>query len=465
MSATSLHVSHESFTPQAKSRLFWMSVFALLSAGMTFATRADVLQRLGNDIFTGTAATAVATAAAFPFLGFAVSIILSSPLLDKLGMGKLLGLSALLMTIGIVMVIFTKSFDSAIGPSVAVGGSFFIFGLGWGLVEAVINPLIATVYADDKTHKLNNLHAWWPAGLIIGGLIGLYFENHHLPWRIELAIPLIPVVIYGFASVTMRFPATERKAAGISDSEMFNQLANPLFILIFACMFLTASSELAPNAWLPFALTQGAHMPAIILVVYVSGLMFVMRHFAGPLAHKLSPIGLLWFSAILACAGLYLLSLARSQESAFIAATVWGTGVCFMWPTMLAMTSERFPRGGSLLMGLMGAAGMGSIFFVLPILGKVYDAASDNWAVSHGYASFKALQTGTTAAAKTDVIAAQINAGTHSFQANAMIPGVLIVVFAGIWLYDRSKGGYRAVALGSPVNAEEAAEEAPASVY
>ena len=111
----------------------------------------------------------------------------------------------------------------------------------------------------------------------------------------------------------------------------------------------------------------------VLLLIYVSGLMFVMRHFAGSLAHKLSPIGLLWVSCFLASAGLLLLSVANSPITGLLAATVWGTGVCYMWPTMLASASERFPRGGALLLGLMGTAGTLSIKFVLPWMGSVFD--------------------------------------------------------------------------------------------
>ena len=123
------------------------------------------------------------------------------------------------------------------------------------------------------------------------------------------------------------------------------------------------------------ALTRTVGFQGIWLLIYVSGLMFVMRHFAGPLSHKLSPVGLLWFSCLLAAAGLVLLSMANSGLTGLLAATIWGAGVCFMWPTMLAAASERFPRGGALLMGLMGTAGTLAIYFVLPKMGEIFDNA------------------------------------------------------------------------------------------
>ena len=154
-------------------------------------------------------------------------------------------------------------------------------------------------------------------------------------------------------------------------------------------MFLTAASELAPGQWVDLALTRVVHMHGILLLVYVSGLMFLMRHFAGPLVHKLSPMGVLWFSCLVASLGLVALSFADSPVTGLLAATVWGTGVCYMWPTMLATASERFPRGGALLMGLMGTAGTLSIRFVLPLMGAIYDHKKVE--VAGGEEAFKQL--------------------------------------------------------------------------
>jgi fucose permease len=201
-------------------------------------------------------------------------------------------------------------------------------------------------------------------------------------------------------------------------------------------MFLTAASELAPGQWVDLALSRTVRMPGILLLVYVSGLMFLMRNFAGPLVNKLSPVGVLWFSCLGASLGLYGLSIANSPVSALIAATIWGTGVCYMWPTMLATASERFPRGGALLMGLMGTAGTLSIQFVLPMMGAIFDHKKIE--VAGGDAAFNALPPGPELD-RILGIAAQA-----SFRDVAVLPAILLIVFAGIWLHDRSGGGYQA---------------------
>jgi hypothetical protein len=149
----------------------------------------------------------------------------------------------------------------------------------------------------------------------------------------------------------------------------------PMYLVWWACMLLTASSELAPGQWIDLTLTRTVGMRGIWLLIYVSGMMFVLRHFAGPIAHRISNVGMLWGGSALAGLGLLALGAADSPLTGLLAATVWGLGVCFLWPTMLANVAERYPRGGELFIGLMGVAGALSIQFVLPELGSIFDRA------------------------------------------------------------------------------------------
>jgi fucose permease len=335
-----------------------------------------------------------------------------------------------------LLMIFAGQLASGASVYTVLWTGALVAGIGWGLVETVVNPLIAALYPDKKTARLNAVHAWWPGGLVIGGLLGVGMSNFGLGWQLKLGVVFLPAVAVIGLCAGLKFPPTERAAAGIPAREMFKELANPLFLILFASMFLTAASELAPGQWVDLALSRTVHMPGILLLVYVSGLMFLMRNFAGPLVHRLSPIGVLWFSCLGAALGLYALSIANSPVTALLAATVWGTGVCYMWPTMLATASERFPRGGALLMGLMGTAGTLSIQFVLPIMGSIFDDKKIE--LAGGDAAFKALPPGPNLD-RVLGIAAQT-----SFRYVALLPAILLLVFAGIWFYDRAKGGSRA---------------------
>jgi MFS family permease len=376
----------------------------------------------------------VGTILGIPFLAFAITIAISSPLLDIIGMGLLLPLAAIFVPLGMLLMGFADEIASGSGVYLVLWAGAAIAGVGWGLTETVMNPLIASLYVDDKTAKLNSAHAWWPGGIVIGGLLGVAMNNMQIGLGLKMGVVLLPALVVFFMAIGVKYPPTERAASGASTASMFRELANPMFIILFLSMFLTAASELAPGQWVDLALSRTVHMPGILLLVYVSGLMFLMRHFAGPLVHKLSPIGVLWFSSLGAALGLVALSYANSPVMGLLAATLWGTGVCYMWPTMLATASERFPRGGALLMGLMGTAGTLSIQFVLPAMGGIYDAKKIE--LAGGETAFNALQ--------GDTLDAVLGgAAQASFRAVAILPAVLLVVFGAIWLYDRSKGGYK----------------------
>lgn len=441
-----------------KSKLFWVSVLALVTAGWAFSIRGAIIPDMQKHFFdpydAANATALIGGATGSAFLGFAVSIFVGSPLCDYMGMGRLLALSAVLFIVGTLGTIFTPPSTNVY---LILWSTFFITGLGHGLVEAVINPLIATIYPEDKVHRLNVLHAWWPGGLVMGGLIATFLGGAHVSWKIQLGMILIPAIVTGVLLIGLKFPPTERIAAGVSSGEMWKEAAKPLFIVLLLAMLLTASSELAPGQWVNSMLTRLVHFPGILVLVYVSALMFIMRHFAGSLAHKLSPIGLMWVSCLLAAIGLYMLGSASSPLTGLVAATVWGVGVCYMWPTMLGITSERFPRGGALLLGLMGCSGNVAIYFMLPYLGGVFDKAKQAAAVAAG-TSFDAIK----GLPETDPTMNSVlsQASAQAFHTVALFPAVLLVVFGAWWLYDKSRGGYQQEHLHTEFDHAVAAEAA-----
>ena len=331
-----------------------------------------------------------------------------------------------------------------VGPAVesVVLVSLLLTGLGWGAVEAASNPMVAALYPEEKTHRLNILHAWWPAGIVVGGLLGVAIGAMGWSWQLNMFLLMVPALVLAWLVATSTFPVTERVAAGVSYSEMLRELIRrPLFWLFWLCMYLTAAAELAPGQWVNISLSNIVGMQGILLLVYVSALMFVMRHFAGPIVTRISSMGLMFCSCIAAGVGLYLLSLADSPILAFAAATVWGMGVCYLWPTMLAIVAERFPRGGAVALGLMGFAGGMAIQFVLPQMGAVFDSAKAD--AAGGADKLASLS--------PEAMEAAIRyASVESFQFVAIIPLLLLPVFGGIWLYDRKHGAHQSGALAPP---------------
>jgi MFS family permease len=419
-------------------KLFLICVLSCTTNSISFGLRTSIASDIQVTLFDPIdpihSASMLGSALGIAFLGFAFTVAFGSSLLDFLGMRRILTLSSLSFIVGTLLTIFADSIAHGAGVYNVVWLGMLLSGVGWGCSEAVINPLTTTLYPDDKTHRLNALHAWWPGGIIIGGLIGLAIGAFDMSWRLKFAVVLIPSVTVLVMLLGSKFPKTERAAAGIPAREMFREAFRPSFLIWFFAMFLTAAAELAPGQWVDMALTRTVHMKGIWLLIYVSGLMFVMRHFAGTVVHKLSSVGLLWCSCLLASLGLLALSVANSPVMGFLAATVWGVGVCYMWPTMLAAASERFPRGGAFLMGLVGFAGCLSIYFVLPLMGGIFDAAKI--AAAGGEEAFKQL----SGDALNDVL---VRASTASFRVVAVMPALLLFVFGAVWLSDRAKGGFK----------------------
>ena len=219
---------------------------------------------------------------------------------------------------------------------------------------------------------LNKFHVWFPGGIVIGGLIAyLLLDQLKLDWHIMIAILFIPAAIYGFLFFKLSFPQTERVTKGVSTKQMFSSCLNPLFLIMLACMFLTAATELGTNQWLPGFL-QSAGVSGILVLVLINGVMALGRAFAGPVVHRINPNGMLIFSALFAGIGLLLLSNV-SGNAAFAAALVFAVGICFFWPTMLGFVSEYLPNTGALGLSLMGGGGMLSVAFILPVMGRWFE--------------------------------------------------------------------------------------------
>jgi fucose permease len=392
-------------------RLFFASCLSLTTCGILFAIRSSLV----NDLVKHFQSTheQIGEVLSMGFYGMGVIVLIASPLCDLLGMRRLMWAALSLHLAGLAGFLFAPGTES--DPKLFwAKAAMLAIGLAHGLVEGVINPLIATLYPSDKTHKLNVLHAWWPGGVILGGLAAYWLGQQGVDWKLQWCVGFVPALTYGLSILGAQFPKTERVASGVSFTEMVLAIANPLFLVFVACMAVTAATELGTGSWLEAVLRQTASFSGILLLVYGAALMFALRFFAGPIAHRISPIGLLTVSAVLAAIGLWMLSITDNQTMGFAAATVFYVGVCYFWPTMLAVVSERFPRTGALGMGLMGASGfIGSAYFI-EWMGGIY----------------------------------QNEGADKAFASATFLPVGLIAVFALIWGYFTMRGGYKAIQLG-----------------
>lgn len=421
--------------PLNRGRIFIVTLMALFTAGAAVSMRAATAVQMQSEYLAplgaATAGERLATALGAAFLGFAITLLLVSAVLARIGFGRALAGAAILMILGFAIVAGAGALGISTYTALLIG--MVVQGLGWGLVETVINPLTSALYPEDRVGRLGILHAWYPAGLVGGALFGLAIDHAGLPWRWNMVPLAVLCVIFGALSLREKLPPVSASTdAPVTPGEMLKAtIQNPTIFVWVILMMFTASTEFAPGQWLDVALTQIVGMRGVLVLAYVSGLMFVMRHFAGPLVKRLGNIGLLISSSFFAAVGLFALGGANSPATVLGAATVWGFGVAYFWPTMLATVAERYPRSGTMVFGLMGSAGAACTYVVLPYLGAVYDKAK--LAAAGGDANLAANAQG---AQLHDILTA---AAAASFRTAALIPLCLIVIFIAIAVADRMR--------------------------
>ena len=488
----------EEFSEAQKRWLFIGCFVALTATSFGFVVRTQLIGEWGFEFnLTEVQKGEIFGVGLWPF---AISIILFSLVIDKIGYGKAMAFAFACHVSSVILTIFATGYWSLYIAT-------FIAALGAGTVEAAINPAVATMYSKDKTKWLIMLHAGWPAGLVLGGMLAIGMGS--VAWEWKAALILIPTLTYGAMLFRHPFPVNERVASGVSYHAMLKQtgglgalivlylifseigrvfaveplvstalavavaaafgfyvksLGRPIFVILLLIMIPLATTELGTDAWItPLMETEMAALnlhPGWVLI-YTSAIMLVLRLYAAPIVHKLSPLGLLMASSAVAALGLVALS-STTGMMIFVAATVYGLGKTFFWPTMLGVVAEQYPEGGALTLNATGGVGMLGVGVVGAVfLGLIQDQsieeqlANENPAIHEQVVSTKnsvfgeydavdpALRSNVSDA-ENEIIDKTIGEATKgALTTVAIFPVLMLLSYFALMLYFRSQGGYR----------------------
>lgn len=409
-----------------KSRLFIGSCLALLVTSLTFAMRAKIEEVFGpveeGGIF-GLSKEAIGWAFGPAFWGFTVAMVIGGFIIDIVKTRTVVWSAFLLHLIGAVTFMMADNRETLFLANIFIG-------LGNGCVEAAFNPLVATVFPNEKTKMLNRFHVWFPGGIVIGSLLAfLMMDTMDLGWQVYIGVLFVPLALYGILLFRQVIPETERVTSGVSYKEMLNAIGAPVTIIIsmtamllfaieivklpqdwmylafigaglvialieaklirkasvifpfmFTFMLLTASTELVTTQWVN-ALLKDAGVSQMLILALITGIMAVGRFFAGGLVHRLNPVGVLLLSSIFSAVGIYLLSIFTSPALIIVASIMFAIGVCYFWPTMLGFIAEYIPKSGALGLSLLGGAGMVSVAMFLPVMGRIMEEKSEKIAL------------------------------------------------------------------------------------
>ncbi|MDX2021711.1 MAG: MFS transporter [Deltaproteobacteria bacterium] len=532
MSANAESLGQGSATSLANKKLFICCFAALVATSFGFILRVFAIDDWAAAFnLTETQKGEIFGVGLWPF---AISIVLFSLVIDRIGYRTALIFAFVCHVLSAVLTITANGYWSLYLGT-------FIVAIANGTVEAVINPVIATAFRKEKTKWLNMLHAGWPAGLMIGGILAIGM-GAGVSWKFKIALILIPTLVYGVLMLGVKFPINERVAAGVPYKTMLKEvgalgtaiitwmivwevgrvfnfpvalkwalvlavvggygaytrsLGRPLLVFLFIVMIPLATTELGTDSWItslvaPEVGKMGLN-PGWVLVL-TSLVMMLLRFVAGPIVHKLSPLGLLAAAAAIAAVGLGALSMATGV-AIFAAAIIYALGKTFFWPTMLGVVAEQFPKGGALTLNAMGGVGMLAAGVVgAQLLGGIQDHAIDRGLQSYDeahntqlhssitvekegtFGSYRAVNQTALASANPATVAAVDEATgaakKEALRTVALFPLFLLVSFGGLVLYFKSRGGYRAVELetlaverpaGAPVSARAADVSSPVS--
>jgi MFS family permease len=392
-----------------KNKLFIASCLALTVTAMTFAIRAGILGQLSQDFALSD--TQLGWINAMAFLGFPIATMFGGLLYNFLGAKKLVLIAFVGHIIGLVLTMSAEGFWTLLISS-------FFIGFANGAVEAGCNPLITDMYHKNKTTMLNRFHVWFPGGIVIGALISKTMTDMSFGWQAQIAIMLIPTVIYGYLILSQQFPISEN--IDTSTGNNIKALFSPLFLFMAFCMTLTATSELGTQQWIERILGASGASPMLIMAM-ITGVMAIGRYFAGPIIHKFNPAGVLLYSAIVTTLGIYSMSIATGNM-VYVSALLFAFGVTYFWPTMIGFVAENIPQSGALGMSMLGGAGMFAVSLWNPVIGGWIDQARE-----------QAL------AIKSTSEVAELAAGQATLANLSFFPLVLIFAFFGLVIFMKKQ--------------------------
>jgi len=347
-------------------RLFLGSCFALITTAFSFSIRAGILPQLGTEF--NLTAEQLGFINSMWFVGFPVAMIIGGLVYHTVGPKKIMLIAFACHAAGILLTIYPQTLGGYTGLLV----STFLIGIGNGCTEAACNPMIADTYQGAKMSKmLNRFHMWFPGGIVIGSLVSKFMTDANMGWQAQIWVILIPTIIYAYLFWGQEFP--KPKVEGVTSiGENIKAMFTPLFLFMFACMAITAITEFGPQQWTGLIMSKSGASPMLILAL-VTGLMAVIRFFAGPIVEKFDQTGVLLGSSVFATIGIYLFS-TQTGNMAYVAAIFFALGVALFWPNMVGFIAEKVPLSGALGMSVIGGIGMFSTAIFQPIIGQWIDS-------------------------------------------------------------------------------------------
>ena len=313
---------------------------------------------------------------AVTFAGLVGGILLSGPLADRWGARPFTVAGNGLIALGLALLGTAPGYGAACA-------AVFVMGVGAGILDMVLSPLVCALQPERRTVAKNWLHSFYCTGAVCTVLAGALALRHGLGWRaLSLWMTILPVLVT-LAFVKLRLPPLV--AQGETRTRLRLLVRQPFFLVTLAALFLGGATEAGLAQWLPAyaETTLGfSQWTSGLSLLYFSLAMAVGRMGIGMAGHRVGAFTLLlaccWGSTALLAAG----SFAPWPGVALAACMAVGVTGSALWPSTLGVAADRFPQGGASMFGLLAAFGnLGGV--VMPwAVGWVADRSDLRWGLS-----------------------------------------------------------------------------------
>jgi fucose permease len=312
---------------------------------------------------------------AVSFAGLVIGILITGPLADRWGTKPFVQFGNVAIALSLAAMAWAPSY-------LALAAALFCMGLGAGILDMVLSPVVAALNPDNRAVALNWLHSFYCVGAAVTILAGTLALQMGLGWQHAclLLLPLPMGLLIAFAP--MRFPSLVGEAGRVG---LRTLVRHKWFLVALAAIFLAGATELGMAQWLPAYAEKALGFPAWIgggSLLLFSVAMAAGRMMIGAVGKRLDPY--------LAMAGGCALSVGLFVAGSFLPHPSWALAACVavgftgsaLWPTMLAVTSDRHPEGGATMFGALAALGNAGGIFMPWTVGWVADRNNLHWGLA-----------------------------------------------------------------------------------
>lgn len=309
------------------------------------------------------------------FFGLVAGILLTGPLADRWGAKPFAMVGNALTVAGLV--------GMALAPTyLTLLLAMLLVGLGAGVLDMVLSPVVAAVNPDGRSGAMNWLHSFYSVGAVVTICVATVIIALGGGWRVAcwIVIPFPAFLIVAFGM--MDFPPLVSDRGRLP---MRTLMRRWWFLGALAAIFLGGATELGLAQWLPAyaeeSLGFSATMAGTGLMLF-SVAMALGRMAAGAIGNRLNPYTIMAVgcgsSVVLFLLGAYL----PHPGWALAACVAAGFTGSSLWPTMLAVAADRYPDGGASMFAALAALGNAGGIFMPWAVGWIADKSS----LSHGIA-------------------------------------------------------------------------------